>query len=113
MHNQPTLILIGKKSLHTVDLFLCKCVVPEKISIYAAIEKVTGNSGGSRPSAKDGTRLTMNVEFCKDNSGTSKKMRYFFKNKVAGWAPWALPWIRHWEIQRGWAGGGGGVGLKS
>ena len=39
-------------------------------------------SGGSRPSAKEGARLTMNVEFCEDNSGTSKKMRYFRKNKV-------------------------------
>ena len=39
-------------------------------------------SGGSRPSAKEGARLTINVEFCEDNSGTSKKMQYF-------------PWIRH------------------
>ena len=41
-------------------------------------------SGGSRPSAKEGVRLTMKVEFCEDNSGTSKKMRYFRKNKVGG-----------------------------
>ena len=33
-------------------------------------------------SAKEGARLTMNVEFCEDNSGTSKKMRCFRKNKV-------------------------------
>ena len=26
----------------------------------------------------------MNVEFCEDNSGTSKKMRYFRKNKGGG-----------------------------
>ena len=43
-------------------------------------------SGGSRPSAKRGLGgafegLTMNVEFCEDNSGSSKKMRYFRKNK--------------------------------
>ena len=41
-------------------------------------------SGRSRPSAKEGARLSMNVEFCEDNSGTSKKMRYFRKNKVGG-----------------------------
>ena len=50
-------------------------------------------SGGSRPLAKEGARLTMNVEFCKDNSGTSKKMPYFQKNKVGAWAPGPLPWI--------------------
>ena len=33
--------------------------------------------------------LTMNVEFCKGNSGTSKKMRYFRKNKVGAWPHWA------------------------
>ena len=33
-------------------------------------------SGGSRPSAKEGARLAVNVEFCEGNSGTSKKMRY-------------------------------------
>ena len=29
----------------------------------------------------------MNVEFCEDNSNTSKKMRYFRKNKVGARAP--------------------------
>ena len=29
----------------------------------------------------------MNVEFCEDNSGTSKKMHYFRKNKVGAQAP--------------------------
>ena len=48
-------------------------------------------SGGSRPSAKEWARLTMNVEFCEDNSGTSKKMRYFRKNKMGAKAPQALP----------------------
>ena len=38
-------------------------------------------SGGSRPSAKEGACLTMNIEFFEENSGTSKKMRYFRKNK--------------------------------
>ena len=33
----------------------------------------------------------MNVEFCEDNSGTSKKMRYFRKNKVGIRAPRAPP----------------------
>ena len=32
--------------------------------------------------AKEGARLTMKVEFCENNSGTSKKMRYFRRNKV-------------------------------
>ena len=41
-------------------------------------------SGGSRPSAKEGDRLTMNVEFCEDNSSTSMIMRYFRK---IGWGP--------------------------
>ena len=49
------------------------------------------SSGGSRPSAKEGARLTMNVEFCEDNFGTSKKMRYFRKNKVGARAPRAPP----------------------
>ena len=44
-------------------------------------------SGGSRPSAKEGARLTMNVDFCEDNSVTSKEMRYFRKNKVEARAP--------------------------
>ena len=48
-------------------------------------------SGGSRPSAKEGARLTMDVEFCEDNSGTSKKMRYFRKNKVGATPPLDLP----------------------
>ena len=48
-------------------------------------------SGGSRPSAKEGARLTMNVEFCEDNSGTSKKMRYFRKNEVGARAPRVPP----------------------
>ena len=49
-------------------------------------------SGGSRPSAKEGARLTMNVEFCeKDHSSTSKKMRYFRKNKVWPRAPRVPP----------------------
>ena len=34
--------------------------------------------------------LTMNVEFCEDNSGSSKKMHYFRKNKGE---EWPLPWI--------------------
>ncbi len=51
--------------------------------------------GGSRLPAKEGARLTINVEFCEDNSGTSKKMRYFRKNKVGARAPGPLPWIRH------------------
>ena len=38
-------------------------------------------SGRSSPSAKEGAHLTMNIEFCEENSGTSKKMRYFRKNK--------------------------------
>ena len=33
----------------------------------------------------------MKVEFCEDNSGTSKKMRYFLKNKVGTRAPRAPP----------------------
>ena len=34
-------------------------------------------SGGSRPSAKEGARLTMNVEFWEDNSGTiSENIRW-------------------------------------
>ena len=41
-------------------------------------------SGGSRPSAKEGAHLTMNVEFCEDNSSTSKKMRFFRQNKEGG-----------------------------
>ena len=41
-------------------------------------------SGGSRPSAKEWARLSMNVEFCEDNSGTTKKMCYFRKNKGGG-----------------------------
>ena len=54
-------------------------------------------SGGSRPSAKEGLifkGLTMNVKFCENNSGTSKKMRYFQKNKVGAWGPWPFLWIR-------------------
>ena len=39
--------------------------------------------------------LNMNVKFCEDNSGTSKKMRHFRKNKV-GAVPGPLPWICHW-----------------
>ena len=31
--------------------------------------------------------LTMNLEFCEDNSGTSKKMHNFQENKVGAWAP--------------------------
>ena len=31
--------------------------------------------------------MTMNVEFCEDNSGASKKMRYFRKNKVGARTP--------------------------
>ena len=34
--------------------------------------------------AKEGARLTMKVEFSENNSGTSKKMRYFQCNKVGG-----------------------------
>ena len=46
----------------------------------AAVNEILGvTSGGSRPSAKDGVHLTMNVEFCEDNSGTSKKMHFFQK----------------------------------
>ena len=37
----------------------------------------------------------MNVEFCEDNSGTSKKMRYFRKNKN--------------KVGRGAFGGGRGI----
>ena len=54
-------------------------------------------SGGSRPSPRgEGgggggggafEGLTMNVEFCEDNSGRSKKMRYFQKNKGSGSPP--------------------------
>ena len=54
-------------------------------------------SGGSRPSRKGGggkrggggalKGLTINVEFCDDNSGRSKKMRYFRKIRVGGRAP--------------------------
>ena len=51
----------------------------------------THSSGTSRPSAKEGARLTINVEFCEDNSGTLKKMRYFRKNKVAGAPPLVPP----------------------
>ena len=47
-------------------------------------------SGESRPSAKEGACLTMNVEFCEDNSGTSKKMCYFQKNKVGACPPGPL-----------------------
>ena len=43
--------------------------------------------------------LTINVEFCEDNSGRSKKMRYISeKNKGGGGggrSPGPLPWIRH------------------
>ena len=44
------------------------------------------SSGGSRPSPKGvggggGGRLTMNGEFCGDNSERSKNMSYFRKNK--------------------------------
>ena len=48
-------------------------------------------SGGSRPSVEEGARLTRNVQFCEDNSGTSKKMRYFQKNKVGAQPPRAPP----------------------
>ena len=47
------------------------------------------SSGGSRRSPKGGggggafEGLTMNVEFCEDNSGRSKKMRCF--RKITGW----------------------------
>ena len=48
-------------------------------------------SGGSRPSPKGGggafEGLTINAEFCKDNSGRSKKMRYFRKNKEVATPP--------------------------
>ena len=37
--------------------------------------------GGGRGGGRD---LTMNVEFCLDNSGTSKKMRYF---RIKKWGP--------------------------
>ena len=40
----------------------------------------------------------MNVEFCEDNSGGSKKMRYFRKNKEGGRAHGPLPWIRHCNV---------------
>ena len=61
-------------------------------------------SGGSRPSAKEGLvfkGLTMNVKFCENNSGTSKKMRYFQKNKVGAWGPWPFLWIRQSATARG------------
>ena len=64
---------------------------PKKTSkMKAGSSYMTGTSGGSRPSAKEGPRLTMNVEFHEDNSGTSKKMRYFLKNKVGARAPRVL-----------------------
>ena len=37
--------------------------------------------------SKEGARLTMKVEFSEDNSGTSKKMRYFRKNRVGPGPP--------------------------
>ena len=59
-------------------------------------------SGRSSPSAKEGSHLTMNIEFCEKNSGTSKKMRYFRKNKGGGGgggggggACGTSKWIRH------------------
>ena len=40
--------------------------------------------------------LTMNVEFCEDNFGSSKKMRYLRNNRGGGGGPpGPLPWIRH------------------
>ena len=39
--------------------------------------------------------LTMNVEFCEDNFGSSKKMRYLRNNRGGGGPPGPLPWIRH------------------
>ena len=51
--------------------------------------------GGSRPSPKGWGHLTMNVEFCEDNSGRSKKMDYFQKNKGPPGTPGCLPWIHH------------------
>ena len=67
------------------------------IDVTERTSKSMGNiwgaqTGGSRPSAKEGARLTMNVEFCEDNSGISNKMRYFRENKV--------PCICHWSRNR-------------
>ena len=51
-----------------------------KIHLLLPVYMYSLYSGGSRPSAKEGACLTMNVEFCEDNSGT-KKMRYFQKKE--------------------------------
>ena len=41
----------------------------------------------------------MNVEFCKDNSGTSKKMRDFRKKKVGAQAPSLDPPLNSTEFK--------------
>ena len=61
-----------------------------------------GGGGGGGGGAFEG--LTMNVEFCEDNSGDPKKIRYFRKIAEGGGGggfpgpPWPLPWIRHWRL---------------
>ena len=50
-------------------------------------------SGGSRPSAKEGDCLTMNVEFFEGNSGTSKKMHYFSKPPLVFVSFWSFCFI--------------------
>ena len=66
------------------DLFVCAHPSLFELPHFASTVVC---SGGSRPSAKEGAHVTMNVEFYEDNSGTSKKMRYFLKNKVGARAP--------------------------
>ena len=59
-----------------MPIFMCYFVVK-------ALASVVINSGRYRPSPKEQGAfegLTMNVEFCEDNSGRSKKMCYFQKN---------------------------------
>ena len=89
-------IVYVKSAAKSPDLFLKaiekkSSVIQTKYTRFHVEVLVVIYSSGSRPSAKEGARLTMNVEFCEDNSATSKKMRCFPKNKVGAQVPRAIP----------------------
>ena len=65
-----------------IDFWLISCSTQDDIESVDIILAIKSDhsaitfSGGSRPSAKEGARLTMNVEFCED------KFRHFKENAL-------------------------------
>ena len=63
-------------------------IVPLLLQVKDPDLQLGGQGGGGGGAFED---LTLNVEFCKDNSSSLLKMRYFRKNMGGG----LLPWIHH------------------